>query len=146
MIDVYTSHWRSPLLKDADAQIISISRGAPRWRLPFRFKRLGELAPDDHTWAQEDVKEYEASYARQLEEIGAEAILARVKQISDNMPAVLLCWEKPGEWCHRRMLADFLRERVGLVVPELRPGDLPQREDAEHPRLFERYGYGEETA
>ena len=134
VIDVYTSHWRSPLLADVDAQIISISRGAPRWRLPFPYRRMRELAPNDRTWATKDEQEYEASYAQQLEEIGAEAILERLEMVAGGLPAVLLCWEKPGEWCHRRMLADFLRERAGLVVPELRPGDAaPTRPDAAAP-------------
>ncbi len=49
---------------------------------------------------------------RQLEEIGARAILELLEALSGGKPVVTVCWEKladPSEWCHRRMLADYLR-------------------------------------
>lgn len=35
---------------------------------------------------------------------------------------VLLCWEvldKPGQWCHRRMVAEWFEKELGITVPEL---------------------------
>jgi len=34
------------------------------------------------------------------------------------------------------MLARWIHEQTGLVVPELAAGDLPQRQDVPEPRLF----------
>ena len=31
---------------------------------------------------------------------------------------VLLCWEDPGEFCHRRIVARWLEESLGISVPE----------------------------
>lgn len=31
---------------------------------------------------------------------------------------VLLCWEDPGEFCHRRIAAKWLEESLGISVPE----------------------------
>jgi len=31
---------------------------------------------------------------------------------------VLLCWENPGEFCHRRIVAKWLEESLGISVPE----------------------------
>ena len=31
----------------------------------------------------------------------------------------LLCWEKPGQFCHRRLVAKWLEDALGVVVPEL---------------------------
>lgn len=143
MSQIYTSHWRSPLLEDADAQIISISRGVPRWRLPFAYRRLRELAPNDRVWAHEDTAEFETAYLGQLEAIGADAILARMEYLIDNRAAILLCWEKPHEsFCHRWVLARFIEEETGIMVPELEPGDVPRRPDSPQPVLFD--GYREE--
>lgn len=36
---------------------------------------------------------------------------------------VLLCWEAPGEFCHRRIVAKWLIENLGIEVPEWMPGD-----------------------
>ncbi len=137
---LYTSHWRSPLLADLDAQLVSISRGEPRRRLPFSYRRLRGLAPDAEAWAQEGREAFTASYLRQLEGLGAERILERLEEIGDGRQAIaLLCWErldKPGEWCHRRLLADYIERETGTTIPELKAGDLPQRPDAPQPRLF----------
>jgi hypothetical protein len=34
---------------------------------------------------------------------------------------VLLCWEPPGEFCHRQVVAAWLKAQVGVVVEELNP-------------------------
>lgn len=31
----------------------------------------------------------------------------------------LLCWEKPGEFCHRRLIAEWLEENLKINIPEL---------------------------
>ena len=58
--------------------------------------------------------EYRAEYA---------AILARLdpaQVFADLGPdAILLCWEQPGEFCHRRLIAEWLEENLGVEVPEL---------------------------
>lgn len=136
---LFTSHWRSGLLPDLDATIIGISRGTPRWDPGFRYRVMRSLAPSDATWALEDLSEFEASYVEQLERSGAEKIMDDLARIVGNRPAVLLCWERltgPDEYCHRRTLAGFLEREAEIVVPELRAGDLPQREDVPQRSLF----------
>lgn len=137
-IEVFTSHWRSPILEDVDAQAISISRGEPRWALPFRYRRLRALAPDNETWAQEDREAFEESYIRQLDALGIQRILGDVEQVSGGKPAVLLCWERPTDpWCHRWTLAQWIEEKAGIVIPELEHGMLSKRPDAPQPALFD---------
>ncbi len=31
---------------------------------------------------------------------------------------VLLCWEEPGEFCHRRLVAQWIEKELGIEVPE----------------------------
>ncbi len=143
-IQVYTSRWQNKELAELRCQPVGVSRGTPRFGTGFRYRLMRELAPDGRTWSQDDEEAFRTSYVRQLEELGAEEIIGRLAQISGEvggLPLVLLCYEKlggsdPGNWCHRRMLSDWLEERTGLVLPELRAGDLPQREDAPELRLF----------
>jgi hypothetical protein len=33
--------------------------------------------------------------------------------------SILLCWERPGEFCHRRLVADWFKEKLGIEVKEL---------------------------
>jgi hypothetical protein len=140
-----TSHWRNPELAELDAVMVGISRGVPRWSLPYRYKLVRSLAPGDEAWQMEDEEAFEASYRAQLDELGAETILACLERISEQhcgKPLCLLCWERldgsdPHEWCHRRVLADYLEQRTGTSILELAPGDLPRRPDIPQPSLFE---------
>jgi hypothetical protein len=33
--------------------------------------------------------------------------------------SILLCWEKPREFCHRRLVANWFEKNLGVKVPEL---------------------------
>ena len=136
---LFTSHWRSPLLADVDAVIVGVSRGTPRWPLPFKYRRLLNLAPGNQAWNAEDQEAFERSYLKQLEVLGTEAILADLERVAAVKPAILVCWEKPGEWCHRRRIADYLHARTGIVIPELKHGMLEKRSTAQ-PTLFDQKG------
>jgi uncharacterized protein (DUF488 family) len=34
---------------------------------------------------------------------------------------IMLCWEKPGDFCHRRVVAGWLRKHTGVLVDEFMP-------------------------
>ncbi len=137
VVEVYTSHWKNVELADLDCVPVGISRGEPRWKLGFRYRRYPALAPDDLTWALEDLGEFERSYTRQLEALGADRILSDLERIAGGRAVVALCWERPtDDYCHRWTLASWLREQTGNVIPELQAGMLPQRKDVVEQRLF----------
>lgn len=56
-----------------------------------------------------------------------ELILARLDPIkvyneltlNNECQVVLLCWEKPGEFCHRRLVAEWLEKNLNITVPEI---------------------------
>ncbi|RAY51479.1 hypothetical protein DP186_24015, partial [Enterobacter hormaechei subsp. xiangfangensis] len=39
---------------------------------------------------------------------------------------VLLCWEPPGEFCHRQLVARWFRKELGIAVDEYNPHATPQ--------------------
>lgn len=41
------------------------------------------------------------------------------KVFNDLKDKTLLCWEKSGEFCHRRIVAEWLRINLGISVPEV---------------------------
>jgi uncharacterized protein (DUF488 family) len=46
------------------------------------------------------------------------------KNIYDQLKdQVILCWEAPGKFCHRRIVAKWIFENLGIEVPEWVPGD-----------------------
>jgi hypothetical protein len=51
-------------------------------------------------------------------------ILAELADLREgyDQPIVLLCFEdlsKPGAWCHRRLLAEWISQKLGEKIPEL---------------------------
>jgi hypothetical protein len=38
----------------------------------------------------------------------------------------LLCYEKPGDFCHRRLVAEWFEQELGVSVPELTFGPPPK--------------------
>ena len=91
---------------------ISIARSAPKW---YHGKHYPALAPSWSLVKVEDPIKYEYRYRREvLDRLNPKKVLA---EIEEN--AILLCWEKPGEFCHRRIVAAWLSEELGIEIPEL---------------------------
>lgn len=91
--------------------------------LDWQGEQFPSLAPDRQTFfakkANEiDEKEYEKQYReRVLSKLNPD----KIYDMFSNK--VLLCWEPPGEFCHRRIVADWLMEELGIEVPEWKLGD-----------------------
>ena len=92
-----------------DLRPVAISIGIPCW---YRGHRELRLAPSRHTlaWPRERFAPYYNSILAQLD---PEAFYAT---LGDNV--VLLCWESPNIWCHRRRVAEWFEEALGIIVPE----------------------------
>jgi hypothetical protein len=71
-------------------------------------------------------------YLARLDHAGATAVEARLAGIAGRhggRPLWLCCFEdlsKPGEWCHRTLLAEWIEERLGIAVTEVN-GSPPPR-------------------
>ena len=89
---------------------------------------------------QEDQESFEASYIRQLEELGIKRVLADLAQISGQhggKPLCLVCWERPHEpFCHRWTLSRWIEKQAGIEVPELEASMLAKKLSAPQPPLF----------
>jgi hypothetical protein len=104
--------------------------GHPRF---IRYKLAGAAPPlyPDRTWLTLDRSSYEELYVGRLDGLAPYPLL-RVNEIAVDLRLaakksrarlVWLCFDdltKPGAWCHRRMLADWL-EACGIPCPELTP-------------------------
>ncbi len=95
---------------------ISIARYAPRWW--GQGRRYIALAPSSDLlnrskaglpWL-EYVKEYQRDVLGNLDP---------VKVHADLSDSILCCWEKPGEDCHRRLVAEWIEKHTGIKVPEM---------------------------
>ena len=104
-------------LAAADSCAVSIARWPPRWWGARR--RYIALAPSADLLKRSKAglpwPAYVAEYRRDV--LGK---LDPAQVAADLGPgAVLLCWEAPGEECHRRLAAEWLEKNINIQVPEL---------------------------
>jgi hypothetical protein len=101
----------------ADPNAISIARWPPRWwgsrnryitLAPSRD--LLNLSKAGLPWL-DYVREYRQSV---LDKLNSEKVFSDL-----GADAILMCWEKPGEDCHRRLVAEWLEKHLDIKVPEL---------------------------
>ncbi len=100
---------------------VGISIGEPKFPLGYECVYLTRLAPwglrrigDDDEFTRRDRERVDA--------IGVATLRRHFHAISaDNngRGLVLLCFEEPGEFCNRRVLAEWWEEQTGHKVPEL---------------------------
>lgn len=73
-----------------------------------------QLAPPWSLVKMEDEKEYTKEYRKILDKLDPAMVLEDLGE-----GAILLCWEKAGEFCHRRLVAEWLEEHLGITVNEI---------------------------
>ena len=90
---------------------VAISQGVPRF---YQGKRYLPLAPPRWLLKAKDPELFDREYRKQLDSLDA-------KQVAGDLGpnAILLCWESFNVRCHRRLVAEWLEEKLGIVVPEL---------------------------
>lgn len=63
-------------------------------------------------------EEYTVEYIKLLEELDPIEVYNDLL-ILFGEDAILLCYELPGEFCHRRLVADWLYKTIGVVIEEM---------------------------
>ena len=82
-----------------DTNAVSISQGIPRW---YKGRRYMPLAPSWELIKIEDEQLYRQLYYEQVL-----SQLDPYQVYNDLGPdAIMLCWESPGKFCHRRLAAE----------------------------------------
>jgi hypothetical protein len=130
-VRIFTGRYFNPNVARTGFLPIRVTLGAPKAKLRFELAdTIMELAPDGRTFKM-PYEQFREEYIKKVERKGIDWVLARLKQVSDRnegKDVVLLCYEnveKPGEWCHRRILADWITAQTGeevLDIPETEAG------------------------
>src|SRR5215210_5542601 len=59
VVELYTSRWQNRALETAPFVAVGISRGAPKFRVGYRYRRLPDLYPDGWMLSIEDDAHFE---------------------------------------------------------------------------------------
>jgi hypothetical protein len=81
---------------------------APKYSIFVAYKN-GEIGPEEYT----------VQYKKQvLRPLDPKEVWDRIVSIAGK-DATLLCYEKPSDFCHRHIVADWLSSRLKIKVVEL---------------------------
>ena len=115
MIKIYTSYFAQLKKLDRVGIVpISIARYSPRF---FHGDVLLEVAPVGAMLSMNE-EEYKIAYREILRKVDVNKLLVKIQVLSKGKDAALLCYEKPSDFCHRRLLAEWIEKSVGIKVPE----------------------------
>ena len=116
-----TSYYFSNRIREPGLNLVCVSNSYPRhlsWLKDARQYR--KLCPG---WSLvKDYKQHKISRQNYIE-IYQEDILDKLdpEKVYQDLreDAVILCWEKPGAFCHRRLIADWIYDQLQIKVNEL---------------------------
>jgi len=100
---------------------LSISSRAPIWYNGPQFKALAPKYEffSAYKAGELNIEGYISEFDRLvLAQLDPKTIYDQL-QITHGPDVSLLCYEKPGEFCHRRLVARWFETELGVSVPEL---------------------------
>lgn len=89
---------------------ISIAGKAPeRWK-GLEYKRLAPKFWFFKEWKENHDNEfYVRNYRREvLDNLDADKVWRELKALSQGAPFALVCYEKPGDFCHRHLVSEWM--------------------------------------
>lgn len=118
---IFTSFFgRTAQLQRSGIVPIGIALWLPRW---YSGKSMRSVVPTAYMVKGDITQErYVELYNREiLGRLRVEDVVSEIETLSEGRDVALLCYEKPGDFCHRHLLADWLTRESGLVVEEFDP-------------------------
>lgn len=103
---IYTGNFAN-IKKYQAAGLVTIS--IARFNRYYKGAELKQLAPPSWLINYPEVK-YRPEYEKILRSLNREEIIRQIEMLSGGRNAVLLCYEKAGEFCHRQMVAKWLSD------------------------------------
>ncbi len=104
------------IISGKDPKAVSIAGRAPDYYTGRQYKKLAPKLWFFKKYKKDgDSEFYTAHYYREvLDLLNPEKVYAEL-----GTEAIILCWEKPGEFCHRRLVAEWLEKSLSITIPEL---------------------------
>ncbi len=115
---IYTSYYGNMRkLAKSDIVPVGISIGVPNF---FKGNTMKYLAPRRDMLNMKKEK-YIPEYLKILENVSIDKIredVGMISKIHGGKDIALLCFEKSGDFCHRRLFAEWLKEKTGYEIEE----------------------------
>ena len=113
---IYTSYFaRAGQLKRNGIEPICIAVGTPKYFTGCSYKRLAPRR--DMLYMNEQM--YRREFANIMAKLNPQQVLIDLKRLAGRVGNVALCcYEKPSDFCHRHLVAEWLNQSLGIEVVE----------------------------
>ena len=114
---IYTSYFgNSRKLNAAGIKIICVAIGRPRF---LSVPQMLNVCPTRYMISGPCSKEeYLRLYDQILSKQDAYQVVKQIEMLSGGQDVALCCYEKPGDFCHRHILAKWITDNTGIEVNE----------------------------
>ncbi len=106
---------------------VSIAVGNPRYvKMDLKMK---ELAPtwdllQDFRAEKIDEQEYIRRFMKQLEQLDAEEVVKKLKEMAGDSEPVIMCHCNKESFCHRHIVAEWIEKETGEKMEEYSAGEV----------------------
>ena len=119
---IYTSYFGK--LKKIPENIVpvTICGGVPEWYKGLQYKKVAPKYGFFQEYKKNGDQEYYVSHYQSevLDTLTPEEVVSDLKNLTNNAEnIVLLCYEKPEDFCHRHLLANWLNQN-GITCEEFK--------------------------
>ena len=117
---IYTSYFaKIKELEKNDITPISICGKSPAWYKGLQYKKLAPKYDFFMKWKENHDNDYYIKCFNEqvLSKLDPMRVYNELCALADSSKIALICYEKPSDFCHRHLVADWLAER-GFDIEE----------------------------
>lgn len=109
---IYTSYFAKLKYLPKDIVPISICGKCPEWYEGIQYKVLAPKYKFFMEWKKNKDNDYYIEHFQKevLDTLEVETVINRLYELSEGKDICLLCYEKPNDFCHRHLVANWLKE------------------------------------
>ena len=109
---IYTSYFAKLQKIPENIVPISICGKAPEWYRGLQYKKLAPKYEFFIEWKKNHDNDYYIEHfnLEVLNKLDINIVLQELNRMSNNKDIVLLCYEKPSDFCHRHLVANWFNQ------------------------------------
>ena len=109
---IYTSYFANLKSLPPDIMPISICGKAPDWYKGLQYKKLAPQYSFFMKWKETHDNDYyiECFNERVLNKLSPHSVIIELYAMSQGKDIALICYEKPNDFCHRHLVADWFNK------------------------------------
>ena len=117
---IYTSYFAKMNKIPTNIVRISICGKAPDWYTGIQYKKVAPKYGFFMEWKKNRDNNYYIEHfnSEVLDMLSAKSVYKELETLSNGQDCVLLCYEKPSDFCHRHLVADWLSKELNIEVQE----------------------------